>query len=509
MTSAGHVIGYLKSSGVEWMATLCGHGLNPLFYAARDAGLRLIDTRNEQTAAYLADYWGKLTGKPAICAVSSGVAHANALTGVANAWFDRSPMLLVSGAGALATAGLGHFQDMDQVGMAKPVTKYARTIDAPGRAVEIFAEALAESAAAPRGPAHITYPLDMQTARVGRGLTPPTVSPVDSPGVIPDSVERALAKARRPLILAGSGVFYEQAGAELLDFTARHGIPFQIPIWDRGFVSDPHPAYCGVIGAASGGPDLLAQSDCVILAGTGVDYRVGYASPAKKFLRVDRGLSGWSSISAPGYGDWLATARKALAAHRAGVEAIGRKQARKGQHAMHIVDAIRAVRTPDTMLLVDGGSIGQWAHQLLFPEIYPGHCLTCGRSGVVGWGLGGAMAARLARPASPVILLSGDGSFTFTVAELECAVRQKLPFVAIVADDQAWGITRTGHEKEFGKAVSSSLGPIAFDRLAESLGARGRVARTPEAIRQELREALELDAVTVLHVPIVGGLCVR
>lgn len=508
MTSVEQAVQYLKQSGIDWMATLCGHGLNPLFYAARDAGMRLIDTRNEQTASYIADYWGKLTGKPGICAVSSGVAHVNALTGVVNAWFDRSPMLLISGAGALATAGMGHFQDMDQVSMARPVTRYARTIDVPNRAVQIFAEALAESAAAPRGPVHITYPMDIQTARVGRDLVAPSIRPAATPASIPESVERALSKSRRPLILAGSDIFYEGAGEELLAFTAQHGIPFQIPIWDRGFVPQPHPAYCGVIGAATGGPELMAEADCVILAGTGVDYRVAYGTPAKKFIRIDHGLTGWSALKTGGFGDWLKSARKKLDVHRAGVEAAGRKQSRKGLHAVHVIEAIGAVRTPETMLLVDGGSIGQWAHQMLFSEIYPGHCLTCGRSGVVGWGLGGAMAARLARPASPVILLSGDGAFTFTSTEIECAVRQKLPFVAVVADDQSWGITRTGHEKEFGKAVSSTLGPIAFDRLAESLGARGRTAVTPEAIERELREALDMDVVTVIHVPIVGGLCV-
>jgi len=160
--------------------------------------------------------------------------------------------------------------------------------------------------------------------------------------------------------------------------------------------------------------------------------------------------------------------------------------------------------TEDTVLLIDAGSIGQWAHQLLCDR-YPGHWLTCGRSGVVGWGIGGAMGARLACPERPIILLSGDGSFTFTVADLECAVRQKLPFVAIVADDQSWGITQAGHIKQFGRAISSTLGPIAFDRLAASLGARGVIAATPESLRNEIGRALSVGGVTVIHAPIVGG----
>jgi acetolactate synthase-1/2/3 large subunit len=115
------------------------------------------------------------------------------------------------------------------------------------------------------------------------------------------------------------------------------------------------------------------------------------------------------------------------------------------------------------------------------------------------------MAARLAFPDRPVILLSGDGAFTFTVADLECAVRQKLPFVAVVADDQAWGITKVGHMRQFGEPIGSALGPIDFARLAEALGARGLTATRPEEIKRELEQALAEPAVTVIHVPIVGG----
>src|SRR6266704_1728261 len=129
MTAADLLISELRRRGVDWMATLCGHGLDPLFHAARQAGMRLVDVRNEQTCAYIADACGRLTRRPGVCAVSSGVAHVNALTGVANAWFDRAPMLLISGAGAARTAGMSHFQDLDQVALARPITKYSRSID--------------------------------------------------------------------------------------------------------------------------------------------------------------------------------------------------------------------------------------------------------------------------------------------------------------------------------------------------------------------------------------------
>ncbi|MGH9661725.1 MAG: thiamine pyrophosphate-dependent enzyme, partial [Bryobacteraceae bacterium] len=201
---------------------------------------------------------------------------------------------------------------------------------------------------------------------------------------------------------------------------------------------------------------------------------------------------------------WLAEARRRSDEFRESIRETGRRLAQAGTHAIDILDALEPHLRGDAALCIDAGSVGQWAHQLLAGR-YPPYWLTCGRSGVVGWGIGGAMAARLVYPDRPVVLLSGDGAFTFNVADLECAARQSLPFVAIVADDQAWGITQTGHRRQFGEAIASSLGPVDFAQLARSLGARGVSVRGREEIAPALAEALATPAVTVLHIPIVGG----
>jgi acetolactate synthase-1/2/3 large subunit len=160
------------------------------------------------------------------------------------------------------------------------------------------------------------------------------------------------------------------------------------------------------------------------------------------------------------------------------------------------------VLTDDTILILDGGNIGQWAHQFLCDR-YPGHWLTCGASGVVGYGLPGAMAARLLYPDRPILLLSGDGAFTFTVAELESAARQRLNFVAIVADDAAWGIVVGEHRREYGRLMACELGPVRFDLVAEGFGCRGVRISNPQEIKPALREALAHEHPTVIHVPIV------
>jgi acetolactate synthase-1/2/3 large subunit len=514
VTAAELLIAALRERGVDWIATLCGHGLDPLYRAGAQAGMRLVDTRNEQTAGYIAEAYGRLTRKPGVCAVSSGVAHANALTGVLNAWFDAAPMLLISGAGAFRTTGMGHFQDVDQVAMAAPVTRFARSVNHPERVLELLEEALHRAAGPPAGPVHLTFPTDIQTAEVAaERIIKPVAHTSPAPSFDPEPIAAALTKSEAPLVVAGSGVWYRCEGDALMHFCERFSIPVVVPIWDRGTIARSIREFMGVIGAASGGPKLLPDADCVVLAGAEPDYRLGFLQPGAVrdnavILNMD---AGWRALSeayerrgGKSHAAWTTEAANRRDAFRRQVWAKGEDQAREGLHAIHIVSELRNVMTDDTLLLIDGGSIGQWAHQLL-GDRYPGHWLTCGRSGVVGWGIGGAMGARLAYPERPVILLSGDGAFTFTVSDLECAVRQKLHFVAVLADDQAWGITRSGHLKQFGRAISSSLGPVAFHRLAESLGARGVIAATPERLREELQGALSAPQVTVIHAPIVGG----
>lgn len=538
MTGAERLVSELQVRGVTWISTLCGNGLDPLLGACRRAGLRLVDTRNEQTAAYMAECWGRLTRRVGVCAVSSGVAHANAMTGVVNAFFDGAPMLLLTGSGPLRTAGMGHFQDLNHVALAAPVCKYARVVDVPERIPQFVHEAFSAALSGRPGPVHLTLPVDVQNAEVQEPIDqprPPATEALTRAAAPQDAVEQAatwLAESQRPLLVAGSGAFYAGAEEALATFAGALAVPVMVPIWDRGAVPQAIPQFMGVLGAASGGPRLLPDSDLVVLLGAACDYRVGYLqppgiSPQARLVRVDvdpirlysgavadlailadprsfleQFLGAASARRLAPFTSWLAEAQRRREAHRQAVLAAA---PRDGLRALHIMEALREILTPETVLVLDGGCIGQWFHQILC-ERYPGHLLTCGASGVVGFGIAGAMAARLAYPEAPVLLLSGDGSMTFAIADLECATRQGLPFVAIVADDQSWGIVEDGQRKRFGEPIASHLGPIRFDAVAEGFGAQGLRIRSPEEIAPAIRAALSNDRPTLLHVPITTAM---
>jgi len=532
MTGADFVVQRLLSLGVERVFTLCGNGLDPFYDACDRAGLALVDTHNEQSAGYMADAHGRLTGRLAVCAVSSGVAHINALTGVVNAHFDGAPMLLITGASEQTTYGLGHFQELDQVALADPICKLARRVESPDRLEHALDQAYAAAMSGRPGPVHLTIPLDVFQAQIPEPMAVKDSSeshtailgPVDS-----DLIEKAadlLEAAQRPLIVAGSGVFYSGAEQALADVTAVADVPIVIPIWDRGCIGHSCRQFVGFVGPASGEPRLLVDVDLIIMVGAEVDYRVGYLRPpaVRQDLRVIRisvkigertegrqpdveifGDPGWVLRELKDrvrrkHTSWCDQANRRAVEFRAHWSGLPISQ--NGRlTGRGLVEILKPFITDDTIFLIDGGDIGQWAHMIL-GDRYPGHWLTCGASAVVGYGLPGAIAAKLAYPNRAVILLSGDGAAGFTIAELEVAVRQQTPIVMVVTDNQAWGIVVAGHRRSFGRTIACEFGPIRYDQVAEGFGAHGVRTEDPDQLKAALQQALASDRPTLIHVPI-------
>jgi len=536
LTGADLLVLELKRQGVTWVSTVCGNGLNQFHQSCQKASIRLIDTHNEQAAAYMADAYARLTGRVGVCAVSSGIAHSNALTGVANAFFDGSPLLLLTGASAGYGADRGVFQEFNQVALAEPICKFAKCVGRASDIVFLTRQAFAKALGGRPGPVHLTIPADVLEAEVEapNEFQKENISENSyNESVEPDSVSKAVSvieRSHNPLIIAGSGVFYAKGQNPMIRFSEATAIPIVTPIWDRGAVDKPHPNFLGVIGAVSGEPRLIEDTDLIILAGTRVDYRVGYLMPPKVsektfIIRIDndacemnQGIEPDLCFSASPslvfdlltrtmvlkgttpHTKWLKEAQERWQLFRSRWIEGGRLM----NSGWHIVKAIQPLLEEDIVLLIDGGNIGQWAHMLLATDHYPANWLTCGASAVVGWGLPGAMAAKLVYPNRPVLLLSGDGSFGFTITELESAVRQDLPFVAVVANDRAWGIVVSDQLKRYGKegVIASRFGSIRYDKTAEALGARGVRIENLKELTPAIQEGFSANVPVVIDVPI-------
>ncbi|MBN1343112.1 MAG: thiamine pyrophosphate-binding protein [Phycisphaerae bacterium] len=546
MTGADLLVQWLQGRGVGFISVLCGNGLDPLLDASRRHGMRIVDTRNEQTASYIADAYARLTGGLGVCAVSSAVGHANAIIGLVNAHFDGAPMLLITGATDQRDRGLANFQEIDHIPIVQSICKVAKWVDRVDHLEASLEHAVSAAISGRPGPVHLTVPLDVLEAETHASVRqvvcqtgtcgivePPPGGPGDSAAV--NEAARLLAAAQRPVLVVGTGAFHARADSSVEILAETTDAPIVVPIWDRGIIDRPMEQFIGVIGAASGGPELLPDADLLVYVGARIDYRTGYARPPAvkadcRLIRIDVDANEIHQGRAPDVGivgnprlilEQMAEAFKSLGGRpcRAWLDEVReRNRIFRGRWTdaptppappmtgRHVVEALRPFVRDDAIFLVDGGNIGQWAHMLL-ADRYPAEWLTCGASAVVGWGMGGAMAARLAAPDRPVILLSGDGASTFTIADLESAARQGLPFVMVVADDQAWGIVVSGQTLKHGPegTCGCKLGPIRYDLLAESLGCYGVRAETPDQIAPAIEKGIRADRPTVVHVPIATG----
>lgn len=535
MTGAQALIQQLQTRGVPFVSMLCGNGTEPIIDAAAAAGLPLLDTRNEQAASYLADAYARLTRKVGVCLVSSGIAHVNAMAGLLNAHYDGAPLLLITGANEYDTLGRGGFQDLDHVAMCRSFCKHAELVTRPERIPQAVAECFHAATTGRPGPTHLTIPRDVLLGEM-RGDLP--LPPLGTRGRVEDvaapdparvaEAVRLLAEADRPLIVAGSGCFYADAGPELSALARRVGAPIVTPIWDRGVVNEPSEHFLGVIGAASGEPELLVEADLLVIAGADIDYRTRYLdrpplNAELKVVRIDTDAgrlyqaiapdvalladpkSAFAALAAAYAGGdhawWLASARARHAEFYAAWDR--RPEAPAGAMVgWDIARAVRAVLTEDMILVVDGGNIGQWLHMTLARNAYPEALLTCGASGVIGYGVPGAMAAKLAFPERRVLLVSGDGSLGFCVPELQTAARHGIPFVAVVADDEAWGIVVTGQKARGAARVAGELGACGWAAVAQGFGARGVVVSAPEEIAPAIEAGFASGEPTLVQVPL-------
>jgi acetolactate synthase I/II/III large subunit len=535
MNGAEALIRGLQERGVEFISLLCGNGTEGIITAAHEAGLRMIDTRNEQAASYLAEAHAKLTRRIGVCVVSSAIAHVNAMSGMMNAWFDGTPFLLITGHSESSHMRRGNFQDCDHIALSAPLCKYTELVTRAQRIPQALHEAIAAATSGRPGPVHLTIPRDALEGEVDGALPGPSlgarglaVERAAAPAEAIAAASELLAGAKRPLIVAGSGVFYADGGAAMRSLAHQVGAPMVSPIWERGAVNTPDDLFLGVIGGASGEPDLQPRADLMLIAGAAVDYRTRYLDrpPLQTDLKVirvdvdtgrlhlaaeaDVALLGdpatvFGQLSAVyaggGHAEWVGEARQVAREFYAGWEA--RPETEPGAMTGYdLVHALRECLTPDTAFVVDGGNIGQWAHKVLLSDRYPETLLTCGASGVIGYGVPGAMAARLAWPGKRVLLLTGDGSLGFCLPEFLTAARHDLPFVAVLANDEAWGIVVSGQRRAGKPCAASYLGPCGWVQAVEGLGGRGVRVESADQIAAAVEEGFASGMPTLVEVPL-------
>jgi acetolactate synthase-1/2/3 large subunit len=507
--------------GVTHLFTLSGGHVFPLYDAATraDPPLPLIDVRHEQTAVFAAEATARLTRSPGLAAVTAGPGVTNSVSAITTAHFNGAPVVVLGGRAPDYRWGAGSLQEIDHPPLLAPVTKRAWTEHATAQVAGSVDEAFRLAATPHRGPVFLDIALealyDQATALPGAdGATAhgAAAGAAPDPGVISD-IARRLGQARRPVLVLGSDVWLD--GAEQAARACAEA--WQLPViangQGRGILPAGHRQL--VTRARS---TAFREADLVVVAGAPLDFRLGYGqfgaadekAPVVHVVDSPGQIATHCPLAAAAAGDLTAffaglagevtgadgTARAAWLTRlqdtaRAAVAADAPLLASEASpiHPMRVYGELNQVLADDAVIIGDGGDFVSFAGRLVEPA-RPGHWLDPGPFGCLGTGLGYAIAARLARPSSQVVLLLGDGAAGFSLMDADTLVRHGLPVVMVCGNNGAWGLEKHPMRALYGYDVAADLQPgCRYDEVVRALGGAGELVTEPGQIGPALERA--------------------
>ena len=514
----------IAATGARHVFTLSGNHVMPVFDAALDARLELVHVRHEAAAVHMADAHARLTGKPAVALVTGGPGHANAVSALYTAAMAESPVVLLSGHAPLSQLGMGAFQEMAQAAVAAPLVKASGTATGATALAGEFARAVRTAVSGRPGPVHLSLPqdaLEEEAPRFEVKRDPFTAPARPIAAGDAQAVVRALATGRRPLVLAGPASLTRAGRARLAWLQDALGIPVIGMESPRG-VNDP---------SLGDFASMLARADRVLLLGKRLDFTLKFGKALAADCEVwqldpEEGELERSRRAIGGRlrGAIVADVEASIAALGAvrgseGREWLGEVQAAiafrppEWDHAsapagrLHPVQMLRPLQAlldahPDSVFVSDGGEIGQWAQACLQAP----HRVVNGVAGSIGAGLAFALAARIAQPEAPVVAVMGDGTFGFHAAEIDTAVRYRLPFVAVVGNDARWNAEYQIQLRDYGRErlVGCELLPSRYDEVARAFGGHGEMVTDAALMAPAAQRALRAAQPAVLNVMIEG-----
>ncbi|GAB4515823.1 MAG: thiamine pyrophosphate-binding protein [Anaerolineae bacterium] len=503
----------LKAQGVETLYTLCGGHILPIYQGCLDNAITVIDFRHEQAAAHAADAHARLTRNIGVAAVTAGPGVTDAVTGVANAYQARSPMILLGGAAPLSTKGMGALQEMPQTDMFKTFTKASFTIDKTEDIPARMAEAYHIALSGRPGPVFIELPFDVLFQAVDPVEMPArvTIAPVEPDVSTMQRIFDLLRNAQKPVLVAGTQVYWDSAHEALRELTEQTDIPVFTNGGGRGTLPMNHPnCFKSARGTA------LKRADVVLLIGTPLDFRLKYGregwNPNAKLIQIENDADELNhnreadaalvadsrlvlealaeGLQGVRYSDWLRDVREMEDRKNAELEDWKKLDDVPINH-FRMGAAINDLIDEDTIIVGDGGDIVSACAKVI-DLTYPGQWLDPGPLGCLGVGVPFAIAAKHLYPEKKVLIINGDGSFGLNGFEFDTAIRFNLPMVSVVGNDAGWGQIRVPQQAmldEPERAIATSLAPTRYDKVVEALGGYGELVVAPDELPGALERA--------------------
>ncbi len=529
MKASDLLVRCLENEGVEFLFGLPGEETLDVMDSLLNSRVRFIETRHEQGAAFMADVYGRLSGKAGVCLSTLGPGATNLLTGVADANLDRAPLVAITGQASLDRMHKESHQYIDLVSMFKPVTKWNAEIARPYIIPEAVRKAFKVAQTEKPGATHLELPEDVAAEQASERETegPLRAQAPFTPEPLAAQVKRAvqsIAAAKRPVILAGNGVIRGRAHEAVRRFARTLNIPVAHTFMGKGIMSDRDPLSLYALGLQMRDypATVFEQADVVIAVGYDfVEYAPCFWNPNrnKHVVHVDMspaevdahytvevGVLGDLTLALEQIGNGLAPfdqqwAKQSREAIVAGLEAELAGPATWPMRPQHVIRDLRAALSADDIVVCDVGAHKLWMARM-FPCLAPNTCIISNGFAAMGIGLPGAVAAKLLYPERRVVTVTGDGGFMMNSQELETAVRLHLPIVILIWRDDGYGVIRWNQELRFGRTSSVDFGNPDFVAYALSFGAIGLRVNGPSDLEPALREALASSGPVVIDCPV-------
>ena len=513
---AGHLIARrLRASGIDTIFTLSGGHLFSIYDGCRAEGVRLIDTRHEQTAAFAAEGWSKVTRVPGVAALTAGPGVTNGMSAMAAAQQNQSPLLVLGGRAPALRWGQGSLQEIDHVPFVAPLTRFAATAgsaDAVGGLIDDALRATVGAGGRPTGVAFVDFPMDHVFGEAHDAGGPGALA-VPQKAVAPDGESLGvaadlLAGAQRPVIMAGTNVWWGHAETALLSLAEALRIPVLMNGMARGTVPADHE-----LAFSRARSKALKEADVALVVGVPMDFRLGFggvfgarhpagrrrsrrtgaaASPrgrGRALRRPDHDLVGTGRR--PGPPTMRAGSAICAPSRSAGraAEQAELTDDRSPLHPMRVYAELKPLLDRDAIVVIDAGDFGSYAGRVIDSYV-PGAWLDSGPFGCLGSGPGYALAAKLARPDRQVVLLQGDGAFGFSGMEWDTLVRHGVHVVSVIGNNGIWALEKHPMEMLYGYSVVAELRPgTRYDEVVTALGGHGELVSTPAELRPALERA--------------------
>jgi len=518
----GHLAAkYMKEiENVDTVFTLSGGHIENLLDGLNEYDIRAIDVRHEQAAAMMAHAWSIFQNQPGVCLVTAGPGFTNALTGIANAYLDNAPLVVLCGRHPLRDDLTGALQEMNQIDMVKPVTKWCATCYDIKRIPEYLSIAFRQATHGRPGPVFLELPPDILSVTVDESVVDFPVKKTHQTVTRPHDLELAKAAdiingAEKPLFIGGSGVGFTEDQASFKTFIEKIGFPFALLNNGRGVLPDSHPQSIND-GAFTAVMTVAPQADVIVAAGVRFNWVMQATKlfPDAKVVRIDIdpteidrnrtsevGLAGDCGqvfaalnpmVNQADHASWLDRAKNAYRAFMV-TETEQRNSPSDPIHPFRLVARIMEEFGQDAYYVSDGGDTSYYGMSGFLSEHKAGVMTPAAALlGCLGTGIPFAMAAKLAHPEKPVILLHGDGSFGLNSMEFDTMVRHNIPVICVVNNDCAWGMIKHSQEMSIGcdRCTCAELGLRHYEKMVEGLGGHGEFVEKDEDIIPAIKRAV-------------------